>query len=59
MTTVLFGGLIGVAAGILSGLIGIGGGVIIVPILILLGLTAHEASGTSLAALLMPVGLLG
>jgi uncharacterized membrane protein YfcA len=52
--------LIGLAAGVLSGLFGIGGGVIIVPLLILvLGLTAQQAAGTSLAALLLPVGLLG
>lgn len=59
VTAILLGAAIGLAAGVLSGLVGIGGGVIIVPALILLGLTAHEASGTSLAALLMPVGLLG
>ncbi|MGW7406548.1 TSUP family transporter [Streptomyces sp. NPDC054833] len=59
MTAVLIGLAIGTAAGVLSGLVGIGGGVVIVPALVLLGLTAHEASGTSLAALLMPVGRLG
>ncbi|RPE39664.1 hypothetical protein EDD90_2678 [Streptomyces sp. Ag109_O5-1] len=37
----------------LSGLVGIGGGVVIVSALVLLGLTAPEASGTSLAALLI------
>jgi uncharacterized protein len=52
--------LIGLAAGVLSGLFGIGGGVIIVPLLILLlGFTAQQAVGTSLAALLLPVGLGG
>jgi uncharacterized membrane protein YfcA len=52
--------LIGLAAGILSGLFGIGGGVIIVPLLVLvLGFTAQQAAGTSLAALLLPVGLFG
>lgn len=50
--------LIGVAAGISSGIFGIGGGVIIVPALIyLLGFTQHRAIGTSLAILLPPVGL--
>jgi len=50
--------LIGVAAGITSGIFGIGGGVIIVPALIyLLGFTQHRAIGTSLAILLPPVGL--
>ena len=52
--------LIGVVAGTLSGLFGIGGGMLIVPALIIL---AHFhlklALGTSLGALLLPVGLLG
>ncbi|MGZ6213487.1 MAG: TSUP family transporter [Candidatus Limnocylindria bacterium] len=52
--------LIGLAAGVLSGLFGIGGGVIIVPLLVLtLGFTIQQAAGTSLAALLLPVGLFG
>jgi uncharacterized protein len=52
--------VIGLAAGILSGLFGIGGGVIIVPLLVLgLGFTIQQAAGTSLAALLLPVGLFG
>lgn len=52
--------LIGLGAGVLSGLFGIGGGVLIVPALVfLLGLSAHTAVGTSLGALLLPVGLLG
>ncbi len=50
---------IGLVGGVLSGLFGIGGGVIIVPALIAIGLTQRQASGTSLAALLLPVGLLG
>jgi uncharacterized membrane protein YfcA len=51
---------IGFSAGILSGLFGIGGGVVIVPALILLArLTPITAIGTSLAALLLPVGALG
>ncbi len=50
---------IGISAGVLSGLVGIGGGVVIVPALLLLGLTQKEATGTSLAALLLPVGALG
>jgi uncharacterized membrane protein YfcA len=49
---------IGGFAGILSGLIGIGGGIIIVPALMLLaGFTQLEATGTSLAVLLLPVGI--
>ena len=51
---------IGLVAGILSGVFGIGGGVVIVPSLILLaGFVPIVATGTSLAALLLPVGALG
>jgi uncharacterized membrane protein YfcA len=50
---------IGLTAGILSGFVGIGGGVIIVPALVFaLGLSQHEAQGTSLFVLMMPVVLL-
>jgi len=56
MEYVLFGAI----AGILAGLFGIGGGVIIVPLLIVVAkFPVHRATGTSLAALLLPVGLLG
>jgi uncharacterized membrane protein YfcA len=52
--------LIGLAAGVLSGMFGIGGGIIIVPALLwILKLKQFEALGTSLAALIPPVGLLG
>lgn len=52
--------LIGLIAGVLSGLYGIGGGVIIVPALMLVAhMKPHMATGTSLAALLLPVGALG
>jgi len=52
--------LIGVAAGVLSGLFGIGGGVVIVPALLLVArMTPLTATGTSLGALLLPVGALG
>jgi len=51
--------LIGLTAGIVSGITGIGGGVIIVPALIfLLGMTQHQAQGTTLALLVPPIGLL-
>jgi uncharacterized protein len=50
--------LLGFAVGILSGIIGIGGGVVLIPALIwLLGMTQRKAQGTSLAALLLPVGI--
>ena len=52
--------LVGAAAGVFSGLFGIGGGIIIVPSLILLaGFPLVKATGTSLAAILLPVGILG
>ena len=51
--------LIGLPAGVLSGLVGIGGGIILVPILVFfLGYTQYQAQGTSLAVLLLPVGIL-
>jgi uncharacterized membrane protein YfcA len=50
--------LVGLAAGMLSGLVGVGGGIIIVPCLVLLlGFTQKEAQGTSLAILLLPIGV--
>lgn len=50
--------LFGVTIGLLSGLLGIGGGVLLVPGLILLfGLSQAEAQGTSLAVLIPPIGL--
>ena len=59
MTYVLMG-LLGIGAGVLAGLFGVGGGIVIVPGLVLLAkLDQHSATGTSLAALLLPVGLLG
>jgi uncharacterized membrane protein YfcA len=52
--------LVGVAAGVLGGLFGIGGGLVIVPALVLMeGLDQKTATGTSLFALLWPVGILG
>ena len=50
--------LIGVAAGLASGLFGVGGGVVLVPALVLwAGFSQHLATGTSLAVLLPPIGL--
>ncbi|SRR5258706_10107626 len=51
--------LLGLLAGAISGLIGIGGGVIIVPALVILfGLSQHQAQGTTLALLVPPIGIL-
>jgi len=52
--------VVGLAAGVLSGVFGIGGGIVIVPALILIGrLSPQMATGTSLGALLLPVGAFG
>ena len=57
--TILLLAIIGLAAGILSGMIGVGGGIIIVPALVfVLGFTQQQAQGTSLGLLLLPVGIL-
>ncbi len=51
---------IGLAAGVLSGLFGVGGGILIIPALLLVTkMSQHTATGTSLGALLLPVGVLG
>lgn len=51
--------LIGFSAGVLGGLVGVGGGIIIIPSLVyILGMSQHEAQGTSLAILLPPIGLM-
>jgi len=51
--------IIGLAGGILSGLIGVGGGIIVVPALVLaLGYSQHQAQGISLGLMLPPVGIL-
>ena len=51
---------LGLGAGILAGMFGIGGGLVIVPGLVfLLKLDPRAAAGTSLAALVLPTGLLG
>jgi uncharacterized membrane protein YfcA len=52
--------LIGLAGGVVSGFFGTGGAVVIVPALVyLMRMEQHKAQGTSLGALLLPVGLLG
>jgi uncharacterized membrane protein YfcA len=61
MSTVIIVSLliIGVLAGVLSGLIGVGGGLIMIPLMIaVLGFSQHEAQGTSLAVLAVPVTFL-
>jgi len=59
MTNILLYLLLGLTAGIFSGVIGIGGGIIIVPALVFLfGLSQHQAQGTTLALLVPPIGIL-
>ena len=59
ITTLFFFVIIGFGAGILSGMIGIGGGLIMVPALVyLMGMNQFEAQGTSIAAMLPPIGIL-
>ena len=50
---------LGILTGVFSGFFGIGGGIILIPALkFLLGLTQHQAQGTSLAIMIPPIGLL-
>lgn len=50
--------LIGLIAGILGGLLGLGGGIIMIPAMVLLlGFSQHQAIGTSLAVMLPPIGM--
>ncbi len=59
METIIIILIIGVFAGTLSGFIGIGGGLIVVPCLVyFLGMTQHASQGTSLAMMLPPIGAL-
>ena len=47
--------VLGLAAGVLAGMFGVGGGILFVPILVALGLSHHDATGTSLLAILPTV----
>lgn len=58
-TTIIILILIGLSAGILSGFVGVGGGILMVPMFVIfLGLTQHNAQGMSLAVMLPPVTFL-
>jgi hypothetical protein len=58
-TTIIILLIIGLFAGFASGMVGIGGGIIIVPALVyFLALTQHQAQGVSIGMLLMPVGFM-
>ncbi len=59
MTDLILYIAVGLTAGALSGLLGIGGGIIMVPLFIyFFGLSAHMAQGTTLALMVPPIGLL-
>lgn len=59
LQTILILVIIGLAAGLMSGFVGIGGGIVMVPIMVYgLGFSQMQAQGTSLAVLAMPVGIL-
>ena len=59
ISTILILIIVGLLAGILSGIVGIGGGLLMIPMLIFfLGLSQHTAQGTSLAVMLPPIGIL-
>lgn len=52
--------IIGFFAGVLSGMVGIGGGIVIVPVLVyFFGFSQHKAQGTTLFLFVLPVGILG
>lgn len=52
--------LVGIGAGMLGGMVGVGGGIVIVPALVyFLGFNQHTAQGTSLGLIMLPVGILG
>lgn len=60
MTTIVILLCLGLVAGMLSGMVGIGGGIVIVPALVyFLGYSQHQAQGTVLFMFLLPIGILG
>ncbi len=60
LNDILILSVIGVFAGVVGGSMGVGGGVVIVPALVLIfGFSQHEAQGTSLAVLMFPMALFG
>jgi len=60
LPTILGGMLAGASGGLLSGLFGVGGGFVMIPLLsLLLGMDQHRAQGTTLAIMMMPIGIPG
>jgi uncharacterized membrane protein YfcA len=59
ISTIIILTIIGLAAGVLSGLVGLGGGLVIIPALVMaLGMSQKAAQGTSVAIMLPPIGIL-
>jgi uncharacterized membrane protein YfcA len=59
INTLIILAVVGLLAGVISGSLGVGGGIIIVPALVFfLGFTQHQAQGISLGIMLAPIGLL-
>jgi len=59
MTNIILYIVLGLTAGIFSGILGLGGGIILVPAMVFFfGLTQHQAQGTTLALMVPPIGLL-
>jgi uncharacterized protein len=55
--TYVLAAVLGLAAGVLAGMFGVGGGILFVPTLVALGLSHHDATGTSLLAILPTVAV--
>jgi uncharacterized protein len=55
--TYVFAVVLGLVAGVLAGVFGVGGGILFVPVLVALGLNHHEANGTSLLAIIPTVAV--
>jgi len=53
--TIVLAVILGAAAGVLAGIFGVGGGILFVPTLVALGLSQHDAIGTSLLAIIPTV----
>ena len=59
LSSIIILAVLGLLTGFMAGMLGIGGGIIVIPALIMiLGFTQQEAQGTSLAMMLPPVGIL-
>jgi uncharacterized membrane protein YfcA len=59
MIEILFYIVLGLGTGVLSGFVGIGGGIVLIPALVLFfGLTQPQAQGTTVALLVLPIGIL-